>query len=164
MGRGLEGVEYFKPSLSRAEQTFFSPNLLRNLGYLGQHADVTLAELGQAWQQHAGRPVGQTCLWNVLDAHGLRRKKSLHATERDTLRVRTARAAHGARVCTRSDVARFHFLDETALRLDYTRRYARATDGRRVGGAVPLTRGKSLTLIGALSVQRLGALNQYRFA
>ena len=45
------------------------------MAYVGKHADATLAELGQAWQQHAGRPVGQTCLWNVLDEHGLRRKK-----------------------------------------------------------------------------------------
>lgn len=82
-----------------------------------------------------------------------------------------ARAAHVETVCTRPDVARFHFLDETALRLDYTRRYARAPGGQRAGGAVPLTRGRSLTLIGALSVQGLGAvqvldgaLTQYRFA
>ncbi|WP_246558598.1 IS630 family transposase [Hymenobacter piscis] len=98
-------------------------------------------------------------------------KKSLHATERDTPRVRTARAAHVATVCTRPDVARFHFLDETALRLDESRRYARAKGGQRVGEAIPLNRGKSLTLIGALSVKGLGgmqvldgALNQHRFA
>lgn len=82
-----------------------------------------------------------------------------------------ARATHVEAVCTRPDVARFHFLDETALRLDYTRRYARAEGGQRVGGAVPLRRGRSLTLIGALSVHGLGAvqvldgaLTQYRFA
>lgn len=61
-------------------------------------------------------------------------------------------------VCTRPDVARFHFLDETGLRLDYCRQYARAPGGQRVGQAVPLTRGRSLTLIGALSVQGLGAV------
>lgn len=82
-----------------------------------------------------------------------------------------ARAAHVETVCSRPDVARFHFLDETALRLDYTRRYARAPRGQRVGGAVPLTRGCSRTLIGALSVHGLGAvqvlegaLNQRSFA
>ncbi|WP_240471662.1 IS630 family transposase [Hymenobacter aerophilus] len=85
--------------------------------------------------------------------------------------MRTARAAHVVSVCTRPDVARFHFLDETALRLDYGRRYARAPGGQRVGGASPLQRGKALTLIGALSVRGLqavqvldGALNQQRFA
>ncbi|SMB80483.1 putative transposase, fragment [Hymenobacter roseosalivarius DSM 11622] len=68
-------------------------------------------------------------------------------------------------------MARFHFLDETGLRLDYCRRYGRAVGGQRVGEAVPLTRGRSLTLIGALSVNGLGAvqllhgaLNQRSFA
>ncbi|HEX8429365.1 IS630 family transposase [Hymenobacter sp.] len=82
-----------------------------------------------------------------------------------------ARAAHVETVCSRPDVARFHFLDETALRLDYTRRYAWAGGGQRVGGAVPLTRGQSLTVMGALSVDGLGAvqvlegaLTQQRFA
>lgn len=98
-------------------------------------------------------------------------KKSRHATERDTERVLAARRQHVEQVCTRPDVARFHFLDETGLRLDYARTHARAVGGQRVGGAVPLKRGESLTLIGALSVQGLGAvqllkgaLNQRRFA
>lgn len=43
--------------------------------YVGQYPDVTLAELSQAWQASGGRPVGQTCLWQVLDEQKLRRKK-----------------------------------------------------------------------------------------
>jgi transposase len=74
-------------------------------------------------------------------------------------------------VAARGDVHRFYFLDETGLRLDYCRRYGRAPGSQRVGGAVPLRRGKSLTLIGALGVGGLravqvldGALNQRSFA
>lgn len=69
------------------------------------------------------------------------------------------------------DARRFHFLDETGLRLDACRRYGRALGGQRVGQAVPLKRGPSLTLIGTLSAQGLGAvqlfegaLNYERFA
>jgi transposase len=72
--------------------------------------------------------------------------------------VRQARQQHVEQVCTRPDVARFHFLDETGLRLDYARTHARAAGGRRVGGSVPRKRGRSLTLIGALSVCGLGAV------
>lgn len=68
------------------------------------------------------------------------------------------------------DPRRFHFLDETGLRLDECRRYGRAVGGQRVGQAVPLRRGTSLTLIGALSAQGpvgvqafAGALTQERF-
>lgn len=45
------------------------------VAYVGQHPDATLAELNQAWQAQGGRSVGQTCLWQVLDEHDLRRKK-----------------------------------------------------------------------------------------
>jgi putative transposase len=43
--------------------------------YVGQQPDATLAELGHAWQASGGRPVGQTCLWQVLKEQDLRRKK-----------------------------------------------------------------------------------------
>lgn len=69
-----------------------------------------------------------------------------------------ARREHIKQVCTRSDVARFHFLDETGLRLDYVRTHGRAVGGRRVGGAVPLRRSPAHTLIGTLSVRGLGAV------
>ncbi|WP_175471080.1 hypothetical protein [Hymenobacter psychrophilus] len=125
---------------------------------MSQRADAALAELNAAWQAEFDRPVGQTSIWDVLNAHKSRRKKSNHATERATERVRAARAEHVETVCTRPDVARFHFLDETGLRLDYCCRYARAPRGQRVGQSVPLTRARSLTLTGALSVRGLGAV------
>ena len=86
--------------------------------------------------------------------------------------MRTLRQQHVEAIAARADVGRFHFLDETGLRLDYTRRYGRARGGQRVSGAVPLRRpARSLTLIGALSVRGLhgvqvleGALNQPSFA
>lgn len=45
------------------------------VAYVEQHPDVTLAELGAAWQASGGRAVGQTCLWQVLAEQRLRRKK-----------------------------------------------------------------------------------------
>lgn len=85
-----------------------------------------------AGRTRGGQAVGQTCLWQVLAEQRLRRKKSLHATERDTPRVREARGQYVQ--------------------------------------AVPLKRGRSLTLIGALSVRGLhgvqllsAPLNQHSF-
>lgn len=54
-----------------------------------QTPDQTLVELRTTWVAAGGRPVCFPVLWPVLDEHGLRRKKSLHATERDSERVRT---------------------------------------------------------------------------
>lgn len=95
----------------------------------------------------------------------------MHARERDTPRVVALRQEFAETVAQHHDTRRFHFLDETGLRLDACRRYGRAAGGQRVGQAVPLKRGPSLTLIGALSAQGLGAvqlfegaLNYERFA
>ena len=55
-------------AISPAEQAWL-------VAYVGQHADATLAELNAAWQTEFGRLVGQTCIWNVLNEHKLRRKK-----------------------------------------------------------------------------------------
>ncbi len=116
------------------------------VAYVGEHPDSTLAELSQAWQAQGGRPVGQTCLWQVLQEHDLRRKKSLHASERDTPRVVALRQDFMETVAQHYDTRRFHLLDETGLRLDAGRRYARARapGGQRVGPAVPLRRGPTL--------------------
>ncbi|AMJ64717.1 hypothetical protein AXW84_04185 [Hymenobacter sp. PAMC 26628] len=45
------------------------------VAYVRQHPDATLAEVNRAWQTSGGRPVGQTCIWQVLEEHDLRRKK-----------------------------------------------------------------------------------------
>ena len=45
------------------------------VSYVHAHPDATLGELNQAWQAGGGRPVGQTCIWQVLHEHRLRRKK-----------------------------------------------------------------------------------------
>jgi len=85
--------------------------------------------------------------------------------------VHELRRQHVVRVAGRADLHRFYFLDETGLRLDYTRRYARTSGGQRVGGGGPLKHGRAVTLIGALGVRGLtavqlldGALNQRSFA
>jgi transposase len=91
-------------------------------------------------------------------------KKSLHASERDTPRVVALRQDFVETVAQHYDTRRFHFLDETGLRLDACRRYARAKGGQRVGQAVPLKRGVSLTLIGTLSSRGLGAVQLFEGA
>jgi len=91
-------------------------------------------------------------------------KKSLHAKERDTPRVVALRQDFVETVAQHYDPRRFHFLDETGLRLDACRRYARAKGGQRVGQAVPLRRGPSFTLISTLSAQGLGAMQLFEGA
>jgi transposase len=67
-------------------------------------------------------------------------------------------------VAQHCDTRHFHFLDETGLRLNACRRYARAPGGQRVGQGRPLKRGASLTLIGTLSAQGPGAVQLFEGA
>ncbi|HLK96170.1 MAG TPA: IS630 family transposase, partial [Hymenobacter sp.] len=101
-------------------------------------------------------------------------KKSRHAAERDTERVKALRRAF-LDALPGQDVARFKFVDETSVHLTYTRRYtrryARAPGGRCVDQPVPLRSGPNVTVIAALTTQGVeavmeldGAVNAASFA
>ena len=84
------------------------------------------------------------------------KKKSVHAAERDTERVRALRAAFVEAVQT-EDFTRFTFVDETSTNLTYCRRYARAEGGQRAHQATPLHGGPNVTLVAALTPNGLQA-------
>ena len=84
------------------------------------------------------------------------KKKSVHAAERDTARVRALRAAFIEAVQS-EDVTCFKFVDETSTNLTYCRRYARATGGQRAHQATPLHGGPNVTLVAALTSTGLQA-------
>jgi transposase len=84
-------------------------------------------------------------------------KKSLHASERDTERVRHARA-HYRELIEPLDFERLKFIDESGVNLAMTRRYGRAPRGERVVGAVPHNYGANVTMIAALSLQGVEAV------
>jgi len=58
------------------------------------------------------------------------KKKRVHATERDTARVRALRAA-SLEALQAEDVTCFQFVDEMSTNLTYCRRDARAEGGQR---------------------------------
>ena len=84
------------------------------------------------------------------------KKKSVHAAERDTDRVRALRAAFLEAVQA-EDFTRFKFVDETSTNLTYCRRYARAEGGQRAHQATPLHGGPNVTLVAALTPNGLQA-------
>lgn len=97
-------------------------------------------------------------------------KKSLHAAERDTERIKGLRRDF-LEALQHEDVTRFKFVDETSVNLTYTRRYGRAPGGRRVDAAVPLHNGPNVTVVAALTGQGVeavmeldGAVNTASFA
>ena len=85
------------------------------------------------------------------------KKKSLHASERDSERVQQARTNYREMIES-LEVSRFKFVDESGVNLALTRRYGRAPKGVRVVDAVPQNYGQHVTLLGALSLAGVGAV------
>lgn len=85
-----------------------------------------------------------------------KKKKSLHASERDTPRVQHARGEYQQEIGT-LEVKRCKFVDESGINLALTRLYGRASRGERAVGSVPQNYGANVTMIGALSRRGLEA-------
>jgi transposase len=85
------------------------------------------------------------------------KKKSLHASERETPRVQHARAAYRQRIAA-LDLRRLKFVDESGVNLAMTRLYGRASTGERVIGAVPQNDGQNVTILGAVGMQGVQAV------
>jgi transposase len=126
------------PALDRAAR-----RRLRRL--VREQPDATLQELAA----RVGVPCGRMAIFRTLRQLKItRKKKSLHASERDSRRVRRKRRAFREAV-DRLDPRRLVFVDETGAHTAMTRTYGRAPRGRRVKGSVP-GHWKSMTLISGL--------------
>jgi transposase len=84
------------------------------------------------------------------------KKKSLHASERETERVQTLRTTFRETVQP-LDVHRLKFVDESGITLAMIRRYGRAAPGQRVVDHVPDNYGSNYTLLAALGLEGLDA-------
>jgi len=78
-------------------------------------------------------------------------KKSLHASERDSDRVKAQRQ-FWQQEAGRIDPAQLIFVDESGVTTEMTRRYGRALRGARVEEGVPAGRWRTLTVLGAVAV------------
>jgi transposase len=93
----------------------------------------------------------------VASSRDGKKKKSLHASERDTERVQQARSDY-RQVIAELDLKRFKFVDESGINLSLTRLYGRAPRGERVIGSIPQNYGENITMLASLSATGLGAL------
>ena len=110
-----------------------------------EQPDATLQELAQ----RLGVPCGRMAVFRTLrELKITRKKKSLHATQRDSPRVRRKRRAFRRAMAAVAPEHRV-FVDETGAHTAMTRTDGRAPRGQRVRGAVP-GRWKSVTLVAGL--------------
>ena len=100
--------------------------------------------------------VSQSTLRRAVQALDWWEKKSMHATERDTQRVRALRRAF-VEALPDEDVTCFKFMDGTSTNLTCCRRYAWTVCGQRAHQATPLHSGPNVTLVAALAPTGLRA-------
>ena len=90
-------------------------------------------------------------------AHGAAtKKKSLHATERDSPRIKQARQEFSHTIF-KIDPKRLKFIDESGVNLSMTRMYGRAPKGERVAGSVPGDHGPNVTMVGSMGLEGISA-------
>jgi transposase len=77
------------------------------------------------------------------------KKKSLHASQRDTPRVKRKRRIFQKDVAE-LDVKHFKFLDESSVNINLTRLYGRAAPDRRVVDSVPQPSGPQTTTLAVI--------------
>lgn len=113
-----------------------------------QRPDATLDEL----KAGLGLSCNRMAIFRALRRLRIsRKKKVVHASERDTPRVKRKRRAFRRRLAA-IEPARLVFVDETGANTAMTRRYGRAPIGARVEGAVP-GHWTSLTLVAGMRLE-----------
>lgn len=122
-----------------------------------QHPDVTLAELCDRLTTDHPLHASRSMMCRELQRLDLpRKKKVVHASERDTPRVQALRAEY--HVAMVEFIAKhLKFLDESGVHLGFTRLYGRAAPGTRVVEATPYQPSEKWTLVAALGLQSIDA-------
>ena len=127
-------------------------DLERLAALVREQPDATLEQL----KQQGGFQCSTKTLWFALDRLDLtRKKKSLHADQRDRPDVQTKRRRFRREVRT-IESKKLVFVDETGVTTAMTPAYARAPRGQRVVGSVPAS-WETVTVIAALGLDGVRA-------
>jgi len=122
-----------------------------------QQPDVTLAELCERIVTGVGPPASFSMMCRELQRLNLpRKKKVVHASERDTPRVQHLRDDY-RETMVESIAKHLKFLDESGVHLGFTRLYGRAEPGTRVVDAAPYQPAEKWTLVAALGLHTVEA-------
>ena len=132
----------------RGRQSKVTVAVLEYLGSLvAAQPDLTLEKLQASLERDRKIHLSIGRLWLVLKQMGLRSKKSLHAAEQDTAKVRAQRE-RWQQETRQINPARLVFLDESGVTTEMTRRYGRA----RLHEGVPAGHWRTMTVLGAIGV------------
>jgi transposase len=122
-----------------------------------QQPDVALAELCERLARGHNLRASRSMMCRELQRLNLpRKKKVVHASERDTPRVQALRAEYRVAM-VEFIVKHLKFLDESGVHLGFTRLYGRAEPGTRVVDATPYQPSEKWTLVAALGLHSMDA-------
>lgn len=123
-----------------------------------QYPDATLSEYCEHWGETHGSWVSTSTMCRALKKQQLTlKKKTLRSTQSATERVQQLRCEYWEQV-KGIDPENLVFLDETGVELGLTRTHARSAQGSRVYRLKPFYRGAKVTVIGAISLNKVVAL------
>lgn len=123
---------------------------IRLFDLVGKHPDATLKQL----KEMGGFHCTLVTIWRTLRRGGwTRKKKSLHASERDRPEVKKARRKF-RRKARRMDAEQLIFLDESGVDTSMTPIHGWAPKGRRVEGSAPKS-WQTTTIIAAIGLDGL---------
>jgi transposase len=124
---------------------------------LETHADATLGDQCEWWQERSGVEVSTATMSRALTRLGwTRKKKTLTASERDEEK-RAAWREDAVSVLAKDWV----FLDETGSNLSFTPTHAWAPRGARADASAPRNRGENKTVLAALTLAGPGPLMRF---
>lgn len=114
--------------------------------------DATLEELCGQLKEKTSITISRSTMGRMVQQLNLtRKKKTLHATEKDTPRVQKARVEYWQSIRD-VDPENLVFIDESGVNLAMIRLYARSPRGERAIGDRPQRRGQNVSLVDALTL------------
>lgn len=123
--------------------------------------DATLEELCELLEEQTGIEVSRATMGRISQKLNYTLKKTLYATEKENKEVQQKRVDFWLKI-REIRVEDLIFIDESGVNLALIRLYARALKGERARGKKPQKRGKNISIIGALSLQKvLASINIY---
>ncbi len=122
---------------------------------IDENNDATLEEIGVLLEEKTNVKVSTTTIWNISKKFNYSfKKKTMYATEKTSDKVQQARVNYWQKIreIRPEDLI---FIDESGVNLAMVRLYARALKGKRARGEKPQKRGKNISLIAALSLEKV---------
>ncbi|WP_157861315.1 IS630 family transposase [Rippkaea orientalis] len=117
--------------------------------------DATLEELCELLEEQTGITVSRATMGRISQNLDYTvKKKTLQAAEKDSEEVQLKRVEFWKKIRD-IKVEDLIFIDESGVNLAMVRLYARALKGKRARGVKPLHRGQSISIISALSLEKV---------